>query len=390
MPRGHLRQRSSGSWTINLYIGRDPVTGKKRYKSVTVRGTKAQAERHCSEMVHQLNTGSYVEPSRESVADFMRTWLADYAETHVRPRTLAGYRGNVDRYIIPALGRLPVANLGPRHIQSFESDLLRRGLSPTTVLHSHRVLSQALRWGVRMGTLPRNPAEMVDPPRPRREESKALEWDDVVRVLGAANGSPYYPVILLAVLTGLRRSELLALRWRDVNFQDKTAAVSRSVSRNAGGEMVYYPPKSGRARVVDLPADAVTNLRDLREAWNGAGQTLTGDDLIFRNLDGSPVVPDSVTQMFSRLARKLELNGARFHDLRHTHASLMLAAGIPLKVISERLGHSGIGITGDLYSHVLPGVQRDAVVKWEEKFGLPQNRDCQKNAKTPSEATKTP
>ena len=202
MPRGHIRQRSTkykDSWTVYLYLGVDPDSGKKRYKTEVVRGTKREAQKRLTELLGQLDTGTYVEPSRETVESFLGQWLRDYAETHVRQRTLEGYRGNLDRYIIPALGGIALEKLAARHIQSFESDCLRRGLSAQTVLHCHRIIFQALRWGVKMGILGRNVAEAVDPPRPQRRESQTLDWEGVRKFLEVAQGSVYHPVFLMAM-----------------------------------------------------------------------------------------------------------------------------------------------------------------------------------------------
>ena len=376
MPRGHLRQRSPGSWTIDLYVGIDPRTGKKRYHTETVRGPKANAQRRLNELVYQLDTGTFTRPSRETVAEFLRGWLRDYAETNVSERTLEGYRGNVDRYIVPALGLVPLARLSPRHVQTFEAELLRRGLSARTVLHAHRTLSQALRWGVRMGVLQRNFADSVQAPRPQRQETKTLDWDGVGRLLEAARGSRYYPLWLVALFTGLRRSELLALRWRDLDLASGTLAVSRRMVQLASRVMDFAPPKNGRPRVVTLPQQAVAVLQRLREVREAEGRW-DADGLVFCKPDGIPYGPDTISAAFRALALKTGNDGLRFHDLRHTHASLMLVTGAHLKVVSERLGHTTVGITGDLYSHVLPGLQAEAAIRWDEKFGQLEGLDWQ-------------
>ena len=383
MARGHLRQRSPGSWTIDLYLGIDPVTGKKRYKSETVRGTKAQAERRRNELVHQLDTGAYVEPAKETVAQFLQTWLRDYAEVSVKPDTYEGYRSQVNTHLVPALGQIPVRNLAPRHIQTFESALLREGLSARTVLHLHRRISQALTWGVKMGVLQRNAAAAVQPPRPQRREFKTLTWESVHDFLDAARDSKYLPLWLTALLTGLRRSEFLALRWRDLDLTAGTLSVTRRVVQLETKEMDFAPPKNGRPRMVTLPHQAVAVLQRIREIRESEREGLpwNPEGLVFSKPDGRPLRPATVSTAFRRLARRTGNHGLRLHDLRHTHASLMLAAGIHLKVISERLGHSSISVTGDLYSHVLPGLQEEAVIKWEENFDAAKPEDWQKNGK---------
>ena len=375
MPRGHIRQRSTkykDSWTVYLYLGIDPDSGKKRYKTEVVRGTKRDAQKRLTELLRQLDTGDYVEPSKERVEDFLRQWLRDYAETHVRQRTLEGYRLRLEHHVMPTLGNVEVDKLNARQVQSLESALLRKGLSATTVLNVHRVLSQALRWGVRMGRLSRNVAEAVEPPHPSRYEATVLDWDDVNNFLDAARHSRYYPLFLTAILTGLRRSEMLALRWQDVDLDNATLSVIRGLVKLQGGKVVIAPPKSGKARVVHLPQSVVFCLKELREVQESIAEALRQpflkDRLIFCQSDGKPLTPNLVSRTFREIARKAGLDGVRFHDLRHTHASLMLAEGVHLKVVSERLGHATIGITGDLYSHVMPSLQRDAIEKIDRAF----------------------
>ena len=379
MPRGSIRQRSKvrkDSWTVQVYMGVDPDTGKKRYHSETVKGAKYQAQRRLTELLRQMDTGTFVEPSTLTVGEYLRQWLRDYAETHVRQRTLEGYRGNIERYIIPALGNIPLDKLAARHIQQMEATLLkdgglrRKGLSPRTVLHIHRVLSEALRHAVRLGTLHRNVADAVEPPRPTRHQARTLGWDDVHLFLAHVSDPMYYTLIMLDIQTGLRRSELLGLQWGDIDLQLGTMSVQRAWIRLPSGGMTLSQPKTGRGRMVALPSESVLTLRAHIERQEAAAEVVGNhsawkDRPVFCHSDGRRLHPDIVSKTFGRMARRAGLQGMRLHDLRHTHASLMLAQGVHLKIVAERLGHSSIGITGDLYSHVLPTMQQEAV----ERFG---------------------
>jgi integrase len=378
MARGHIRQRSKknkDSWTVYVYQGVDPVTGKKKYTTEVVHTGKRDAEKRLTELLRLHDTGEYVEPAKEKTAEFLEHWFKEYAETHVSPRTLEGYRGNLDRYIIPALGNIRLDKLTGRQIESFESDCQRKGLSSQTVLHCHRTIFQALRWGVRMRILVRNVAEEVEPPKHTRFQPQTLDWDKVGILLEAARSGSYFPLYLIALLTGLRRSELLALRWQDVDLKTGVVAVSRGLVQLHTGERLIGPPKSGKSRSVDLPEQAVNCFRMLSDSQKGRRP----EDLVFCHSDGSELLPDTVTRAFGRLAAQVGLKGVRFHDLRHGHASLLLGEGVHLKVVSERLGHAGIGITGDLYSHVLPGLQREAAMKLSEKFDALAPIDLQKD-----------
>ena len=287
----------------------------------------------------------------------------------VRQRTWEGYRGSIERYIIPARGNIALDKLLARHIQEMEVSLLRnggvkgRGLSPRTVLQVHRILFKALRNAVRLDTLQRNVAEAVEPPRITRYEPRVLGWNEVHNLLSQITDRLYHTLVLLAIQTGLRRSELLGLQWRDVGFDTGTLSVQRALIKLPSGEMVLTQPKTGRGRVVALPLESVLELRTHRERQQADAQE--SGKFIFCHSGGSPLHPDMVSKAFGKMAKRANLEGVRLHDLRHTHASLMLTQGIHLKVVSERLGHSSIGITGDLYSHVLPTVQEEAV----ERFG---------------------
>ena len=216
MPRGSIRQRSKvrkNSWTVQVYMGTDPDTGKKRYHSETVKGAKYQAQRRITELLRQVDTGTFVEPSTLTVGEYLRQWLRDYAETHVRQRTLEGYRERLEKHVIPHVGHIALDKLSPRQIQGMETTLLKSGrrdgaggLSAQTVLNVHRVLFQALRHALRLGLLQRNPAEAVEPPRASRYKARTMDWDDVQQFLEAARESPHYPLFILALHTGLRRS----------------------------------------------------------------------------------------------------------------------------------------------------------------------------------------
>ena len=319
-------------------------------------------------MLREIDTSAFVEPTHLSVAEYLAQWLKDSAGPRVSPRTLEGYRGNVERYLVPKLGRIPLEKLAPRHIQEMEAQLLRDGgskgrpLSPRTVLQVHRVLSKALNDAVKLDILLRNVVDAVEPPRTTKYEAQFLDWDEVHALLDQITDPLRLTLALLATQTGLRRSELLGLHWRDINLSGRSLSVRRALIKLASGNTELKVPKNGRGRVVDLPAESVDALKAHRlrnPATSGNG------NFVFCHSDGSRLDPDLVSKWFRRVAKIAGLEGSRLHDLRHTHASLMLSQGIHLKVVSERLGHSSIGITDDLYSHVLPSVQVESVRRFE-------------------------
>ena len=244
MARGSIRQRSKvrkDSWTIQAYVGVDSKTGRKKYRSEAVKGTKAQAERRLTELLREIDTGNFVERSRLTVGEYLEQWMRDYAESHVSKRTFDSYRGNLDRYLIPNLGGIPLEKLTPRHVQDMESKLVRGGgaygrpLSPRTVVQAHRVLSKALNEAVKMGILSRNVIVSVDPPRTTKYEVSTLDWDQVHAFVEQIVDPLHQTLFLLDLQTGLRRSELLGLQWRDVDLSEKTLSVRRALVKLPSG-----------------------------------------------------------------------------------------------------------------------------------------------------------
>ena len=374
--RGSIKQRSKGSWTIILDAGRDPATGKRSQQWHTVKGTKRQAEKRLVELIHQVDTGDYVKPGNLTVGAFLVQWLRDYASTNVRPRTIEGYRDIVNGHLIPGLGKIHLLQLKGAHIQGYYARALecgrkdgKGGLSPRSVLHHHRVLREALGHAVKWQLVPRNITDTIDPPRPEKLEITTLDNAGLLALLEKARGSIYFPVLHLVAYTGLRRSEALALKWQDVDLNLATLSVVRSVHQIRGVGMAFNQPKTARSRrQVALSPAAVLALRDHWEQQQALIGELGGvtSDLVFRRIDGSPLRPDAVTLACAKFVREAGLPHLRFHDLRHTHATLMMEQGINPKVVSERLGHASVGITLDLYSHASPSLQAEAAQRFDQ------------------------
>jgi integrase len=259
------------------------------------------------------------------------------------------------------------------HIQSYYSKALesgrldgKGGLSAQTVLHHHRVLHDALQQAVRWRLLGRNSAAAVEPPKPERKEMRALDEGCSAWLLDAAQGNRLYLPILLAIATGMRRGEILALCWRDVDFVNNVIRVQRSLEQTNAGVRFKEPKKKKSRRPISMPLLLVEALEShygaQMEFKNRLGAGYENNDLICCYDDGRIWIPESFTSLYSKFTRRIGVK-IRFHDLRHTHASQLLRAGVSAKVVSERLGHSAIGITLDTYSHILPGMQEDAAAK---------------------------
>lgn len=372
--RGSIRQQSNGTWELRLYLGRD-ANGRKLYKSHTFRGTKRQAQNEVSRLVTALSSGAYVEPARMTVGVYFERWLADYARMNVAAKTYERYAEIVRLHLVPALGHHALAKLQPLHIQAYYAEALQRGrtdgeggLSAQTVLHHHRVLREALRHAVRWQLLARNPADATEPPRATRREAAVLDDTDVERLLRAADGTPLELPVLLALTTGVRRGELLALRWQDVNWKAATIAVRRSLEQTRAGGLTFKEPKTRRGRrVVTLPPLTVEALRRYRaeqaKARLAVGRAYQDADLIIARADGRPYDPAKFSNAVAALMRRAGVCDVSLHSLRHTCATMLLSANVHPKIVSERLGHATIGITLDTYSHVLPNMQEEAAQK---------------------------
>jgi len=396
--KGCIVQRSKGSWRLLFDTGRDPQTGKRRQKSVTVRGTKKDAERELRELLHSLETGGYVNPTSLTVGEWLDQWCESYAKMHTTPRTVDSYQAIIRHHLTPALGALPLTQLKPHHLQGYYAQALseggahgKSGLSSRSVLYHHRILAEALDHAVKMGLVARNVADAVDPPHPSRSTMMTLAPDDIPKLFSAAEKTPYHDLFYTALYTGLRLRELLALRWCHVNLDLSSLSVVETLYRR-GGYVIKEPKSRYSRRTVALPPSLALLLRRRRAGQEALGtllgKPLTEGDFVFAYVDGSPLDPSTVSHAFAKTVREAGLPHVRFHDLRHSHATLMLSAGVHPKVVSERLGHSSVAFTLDTYSHVLPGLQEQAAQRFDERLG--QVPDVAKMLPSPGEVDSDP
>jgi len=375
--KGHIHKRSKGSWTIVVDLPRDPQTGKRRQQWRTIKGTKRDAERELGEILHSVEAGDYIKPNRITVGEYLKQWSENYTVMHTSPRTSQSYQAETQNHIIPALGAIPLCQLQPQQIENYYTRALTKGrsdgkggLSARTVLYHHRILSEALSHAVKVGLITRNVANVVDPPRPRRAKIATLASEDIPKFLEAAQDSPYYILFFTALSTGMRLGELLGLRWSDVYFDSGSLSVTQALYKRCGVCEMREPKSPHSQRQIAMPQSLI-HLLEHHKAMQEAqmillGRPLTKNDLVFAYPDGKPLDPGVVSHTFSRVLQKAGLSHIRFHDLRHTHATLMLKAGVHPKIVSERLGHASVAFTLDTYSHVVPGLQEAAVERFDE------------------------
>jgi integrase len=366
--RGHIRERSPGRWAIVLDV-RDPASGKRKRRWYSFAGTKREAQKECARLITEMERGTYVEPTRETVANFLERWI-EHMQGQVSPRSHERYAELCCKNIVPLLGGLTLAKLQPAQISQAYAKALtngrrdgKGGLSARTVTHMHRVLREALQQALRWQLLARNPADAVKPPKVEHQQMRVLGADAAIDLIEAARGTSLFVPILLGVRCGMRRGEVVALRWRNVDLDRGQISVVASAEQTDRG-VREKETKSGKGRTIVLSATEVEDLRAHRrkqaEGLLALGVRLTDDHHVVAREDGQPLQPRSLTHAFVKFARRQGVQ-IRLHDLRHSHATHMLAAGVHPKIAQERLGHSSVGITLDLYSHVLPGMQAEAV-----------------------------
>ena len=361
---GSIYQRKDGRWAASITFEGRRVS---RYAK-----TRAQAAQKLRDLQRLEDRGLSLANSRMRLREYLEQWLTG-ARNRLRPGVFDAYEVMVRVHIVPNLGHVALGKLGPEHIERAWDDMLRSGKSRSVIDSAHRRLSKALNDAVRRHLIHRNPCHAVTPPRPTRRELHPPDAEAIRRILEVADRTDYYEVLHTAFYTGLRRGELLALEWRDVNLDMAVVSVNRSVHRARGGYSIFQEPKTAHGRrLVSLTPSSVSLLRATRARQETDallfGYHVKETSPVFRYRNGSPILPRGLTAAFSKISRRAGYEGYRLHDARHAHATLMLSQGVHPKIVQERLGHSRIGVTLDTYSHVTPGLQEAAALRFEESL----------------------
>ncbi|SDY56923.1 site-specific integrase [Thermoactinomyces sp. DSM 45892] len=372
--RGHVRKRGS-KWCYVIDVGRDPQTGKRKQKWSKGFPTKREAERELNKTINEIENGTFVESNKMTLGEYLEIWLQDYAKNAVKPTTLESYSYLIKTHIVPFLGPLSLDKLQAIHVQRFYNKMLEEGrikseggLSSGTVRRLHGLLNTALNQAVKWRLVNLNVVTLVESPKHRKKEISPLNLEEVKRFLFYAKNDRYYITFLLAITTGLRRGEILGLRWKDVDMNTCTASIRKNLVLVSHTPVLQEPKTRRSVRSVTLPPIVIQALKNHKQVQD---QEKTNElyqcyDLITATCFGSPLNPLHLRKRFKKILTKANLPDIRFHDLRHTHATLMLQQGEHPKVVSERLGHSNINITLDTYSHVLPNMQQEAVERFEK------------------------
>lgn len=376
---GQIIPRGKNKYLVRVYLGE--VNGKRKYHSKTIYGGKKAAEAYLTKILREKHTGIFLEPSKELLGAYLDGWMKSVVKQRVSGKTYKSYEQLINLYIKPELESVKLCQLAPEQIQQLYSKMIDRGLSPRTVRYTHTVLRNALQQAVKWGKIYRNPADLVkdDLPKQERKEMRAFTPEEAARFMEAIIYSPLKALFSLLLASGMRPGEALGLKWSDIDFKGKRVTVRRALVRIRGdrktekekGWKLCEPKTAKSRRTIPIPADVINDLDDHRKAQ--AAQKLKAKpgtyddrDFVFAGNNGEPLFERNVNHEFKAILKAAGLPDIRLYDLRHSCATLLLAAGENPKVVSERLGHASITLTLDTYSHVLPDMQQGASDKLQK------------------------
>jgi len=376
---GTIVKRPDGRWMAQISTGHDPLTGK--LKRVTYYGkTRQEVAEKLAKAQHEKNTGAFVEPNKITVGQWLDRWLIDYMKP-LRLTTWNSYEALIRQHIKPAAGGIPLTKLTPGDLQRFYNSKLEKGrldgeggLSARTIRYLNTIIHAALKQAMREGLVYRNVAEAVTLPKQQKKELKPLTGEQTQKMLVVAKGERLYPAFLTAVYTGLRRGELLALRWQDVDLEKQTIKVRQSVSRTyvkgakTKTRLICQEPKTELSkRTIPIPDEVMAALKEHKKKQNEEklflGQAYQNDGLVFATEEGKLIEPRNLARKFETLLRAAGLPKIKFHGLRHGFATMLLEANEHPKNVQILLGHSTITTTLDIYSHVDIDIKKKAVEK---------------------------
>ncbi len=386
--RGGIQKKGKNYYAV-VYDGIDPGTGRKRRRWVPAGPRRGDAERLLADLIRRKYEGEPVPTEKLTVAEYLTERWLPIQKSRLRTSTYDSYRRNIDLHVVPALGRRPLAKITPDDLDLFYATLLTegrrqaggtsRGLATKTVRNIHLMLSKAFSDAARKGMVVRNVVALADAPSAsgsRRGEVKAWDAQQLAMFLDAVRSHRLHPAFHLAAHTGMRRGEVLGLRWCDLDLDAGRLSVRQALVDVAYEVHISDVKTDTGRRTIDIDPSTVDVLRAWRieRAEERGGKEPRGESLVFTKPDGSWIHPQSFSQILDRKVAKLSVPTISLHDLRHTHATLLLKAGVHVKVVSERRGHANVVFTMNVYQHVLPGMQAEAAVTFAALLApLPEN-----------------
>lgn len=375
--KGSVRKNlQTGKWDIVVDIGKDPGTGKRKQKKKRGFNTKQEAAKALTKILNEINEGTYFQPTNMTVNQFMEIWFNE-RKLSVERTTYQNNLAFFKIYISPQIGSLKMFEVTPLILQQFVSALVRKtNLASSTIHKIFDVLKVSFTRGVKLKIIKENPVVLVDLPKVKKAEMKVWDTNQVnfflENVTNIKRPSKYITAYLLAILTGMRQGEILGLRWMDIDFHTKQIFISQTLSHD-GKELRNSTKTRAAKRAIHIPNVLINHLKIERKKFLEDklkyGNEFEDNDLVVCTKIGKPVQSTNLLRAFKNDSKKVGLPIIRFHDLRHTHATMLIQQNINPKVIQERLGHSSIGITLDIYSHVLPSMQQEVAEKLDEMLG---------------------
>lgn len=386
--QGRITKEITG-WKYVVDIGRDPKTGKRQRKSRSGFRTKKECDIALNELLMALQQNTFIEQNKMSLADYLTYWLENYVALNVAQTTLIRYKlscKDIKYYI----GKIELCQLKPLHIQKLYAELVKKGQSNSTILKTHRTLHLALKHAIGWQMINSNPTDLVKAPRPIKNEMKVWSIETAKEFLTDIREETIYIPVMMALQTGMREGEICALRWSDINFVNSQLSVKNTIQR-INREFILKNPKTKKSRRnISLAASTIKELKiwQLKQLENKLlfGKDYIKNDFVCTWQNGSVIDPHFVCKKFPDVIDKynniyieknikenildteLKYSIIRFHDMRHTHATILLQQGVNPKIVSERLGHSTIAITLDTYSHVLPNMQKEVAEQLNTVF----------------------
>lgn len=376
---GSIRKRTNGRWEARITTGYNPQTGKQVQKSIYGK-TREEVARKLTAIRSSLDEGTYVEPSKMRTGEWVQKWMNDYAKLVLKDSTFETYMFLIKTHILPGIGDIPLDKLKTGELQQFYNDRYRKGkvikhgdkitfepLSVSTVKHIHNVVHRALNQAVREGLIRTNPDDACYMPKEERPKVSTLPLDGISELLEEAAKGKHYLLLYLDLCTGLRRGEILGLKWGDIDFETGLLTVKRQLTR-IDGELQFSSLKTqNSSRSIKIPDSALGLLKQYQIAQEGQKEQMDNmwedNDLVFCNEKGGPLDPSGIYHYFKRLFKRANAEGNRFHDIRHTFATIALQTGVDVKTIQESLGHYSAAFTLQVYGHVTKEMQKTAADK---------------------------
>jgi integrase len=365
---GQIVRRGERTWLVRIYLGRDQQTKKRKYFNHTIHGPAKQAQMYLTKKLRERDLRRGVECVELTVDEYLDRWLQTAAKPRLRSKSYDDYESLLRRYIRPVLGVKLLSSVSTLDIQGAYQQMIEAGLSSRTVRYTHAVVRSALRQATKWKLLFDDPIAGVQLPRDCRREIRVLSLEQVRSFLKAALATPFGAVLAVAVTTGMRPSEYLALKWADVDWERGTVSVTRTLQRRNGNWQFADTKRTRSRRVIKLQNWVLNLLRGIRTAGpaDATNRGIQVADLIFTTAEGEPLNEDRLARReFKAILEQAGLRAIRLYDLRHTAATVALSAGVPPKIVSEQLGHASAAFTLDVYSHVLPHIQAEAAAKVE-------------------------